>query len=852
MLTVSSMTAGQENYYCLLAQEDYYLAGGEPPGIWHGRGLAHFGISGVVDKEQFRNLFRGFSPDGERKLVSNAGKKNHRSGVDLVFSLPKSASILWGLGSQWHRQEIRDGGLCATKRALEYLEDSAFIRRGKGGVIKEKASIVAAIWEHGTSRAQDPNLHFHATVLNVGVRDDGKTWALETKPFFERKMAGGALFRAELAHQLRSRLGLKLVRKRSWFEVDGVPSDLIERFSTRRKEILQALGISDFSREHGTVVDAKLAAVEAVRTRKKKTLVARDALHRAWHEVCRELGYDPAQLAPHYERYQRTVEEDKQTLSTVIGDLTRWDNSEGERKSLLAHESYFSEPQLVRRVAEEVQVLGIGADAILTAVGEFLRSTGVVALTRGSQELYTTEDVLKVERELLDKAEALQANHTHSTNPRVVDRVVASIAREVSGRNRASAEPRGLSDEQERALRHITETPQGLALVVGAAGAGKTFMLNAARMVWEKEGYRVIGAAVAAKAAGGLKEGARIERSMSIAKLLKEIQRGNQTVSPNSKGEKGISLDSRTILLIDEAGMVGTRQMAQLVSHVHRAGAKLVLVGDPKQLQPIDAGGPFPAFQDRFGAAELRENRRQVEEWTRESVDLFRTGHAEAALEQYEARGMVVVRQNRMKAIESLIADWAMEARRNPRDHLMIAATNEQVTTLNRRAQQERFRNFELGLGFLRVGKERFHVGERVLFTENSYRDGVFNGDLGTVKKINPLDRKFTIKLDSGKTVEVNANRYKGLKLGYAITTHKAQGMTIKRNAYVLVESLMQELQLVYVQATRAKEKTKFYVDKPTYQHFRTAASQGREKRLATSVLNEKTTQRRHEQSLEL
>ena len=209
MLSVSAMSGGQGVYYTALAREDYYLEGGEPPGLWTGHGAQVLGLLGEIDKEDFSKIFDGLDSRG-RPLVQNAGHENRQAGWDLTFSAPKSVSVLWSLLPPEAGAIIRECQLEAVRKACQYLEDEAgWTRRGKAGAIREKASLIVGLFEHGTSRAGDPQLHTHALFMNLAVRHDGTTGTIESKPFYQHKMAAGALYRSELAAQLQQKLGTR-------------------------------------------------------------------------------------------------------------------------------------------------------------------------------------------------------------------------------------------------------------------------------------------------------------------------------------------------------------------------------------------------------------------------------------------------------------------------------------------------------------------------------------------------------------------------------------------------------------------------------------------------------------------
>ena len=259
--------------------------------------------------------------------------------------------------------------------------------------------------------------------------------------------------------------------------------------------------------------------------------------------------------------------------------------------------------------------------------------------------------------------------------------------------------------------------------------------------------------------------------------------------------------------------MVGTRQMERLVSHTQEAGAKLVLVGDARQLQPVEAGGPFKAIAESVGEAELTSIRRQDEAWARDAVHKFADGNARAGLEEFAKRGQLQVLDTPIQAKEQLLSDWQKAGVEKPQENLILVGTNSDARALNEKAQLKRFTAGKLGEESIQVGNERLFTGDRVLFTRNSRLHGVRNGQLGTIEALDGPKNSLTAKLDNGQKVKINIGDYEHIKLGYAVTTHKSQGMTAK-NTYVLAGGPMQDRELSYVQVSRAKGTTQIYTDK--------------------------------------
>lgn len=287
MLSISKPMsgAGQGNYYLGLAREDYYVAGGEPPGKWEGKGAELFGLTGKVEPETLRSLLGGYSPDGVRPLAQNAGKPDRQSGWDLTFSSPKSVSVLWALSDRNIREQIQAAQQHSVAVALGYLEEvGGLTRRGKGGGKLERTPLIFATFEHSTSRALDPALHTHALLLNIAQRRDGTTGSLYSKEIFRHKMAAGELYRAELASELTRTLGLQIEPQKSGFHIGGVPESLCREFSKRRRDIetrLQETG-------HSGAIASKIAALD---TRKAKISVPRQELFKDWAETGETHGW---------------------------------------------------------------------------------------------------------------------------------------------------------------------------------------------------------------------------------------------------------------------------------------------------------------------------------------------------------------------------------------------------------------------------------------------------------------------------------------------------------------------------------------------------------------------------------
>jgi len=288
MLSIGAMSGGQAGYYLSLAREDYYLEGGEPQGRWLGAAAESLGLPELVEPAHLYNLFDGLDPEGRRPLVQmqrHAGKQEHRPGWDLTFSAPKAVSVLWSQLSEEHRSMIEDLHFDAVKAAIEFLEDKAILtRRGKGGKVLEKAKPLIAAFEHGTSRAQDPQLHTHALLLNICERADGTWGSVSALSVFQAKMAAGALYRAHLAASLANELGVEILPDGTSFTIDGVPKNVCRYFSQRRADILAQI-------EEQGITSAAGAAKAALETRSAKEEASRDRLFADWQIAGDSIGF---------------------------------------------------------------------------------------------------------------------------------------------------------------------------------------------------------------------------------------------------------------------------------------------------------------------------------------------------------------------------------------------------------------------------------------------------------------------------------------------------------------------------------------------------------------------------------
>jgi conjugative relaxase-like TrwC/TraI family protein len=806
VLSVAKLRVGQEAYQLSgVAQslDDYYTGRGEADGVWLGAGAGRLGLVGSVAGDDLRAVLAGMAPGSGGLTPDGSMLRTHVRrvpGFDLTFKAPKSVSVLYAVTDDPRVQgAIIEAGDTAVRATVSWIEREAIsVRRGSGDVaylndlaardpvaaeaarvrVLPGRGVVAAAFRHRTSRAGDPLLHWHTLVANLVEGPDSRWGAFVHPELYRAARAAGEVFQVALRDELTERLGLQWRPGRHVLEVAGVPQALCDRFSKRSAEIeswLEATGASATPANRQTAVLA---------TRRGKPELEGERLDIAWKAEALAAGWGPA----HAEELiaaaaTRTATTDRPVEPTgVLSEAERFDlPGVGERdtwiarlgRTLTEHESTFSRFDVAQAVAAS---LGDGAsvttvDRLVAAV---LASHQLVPVQASRAERFTTTDMLDVEHRFLNAVQSSRRSRSALSNE-LIDRLIGATP--------------NLGSDQRRAVSVLLGSTDTVTAMVGPAGTGKTFTLDVVRRAYEHAGFVVTGAAPSARAAHELDTGAHIASS-TLHRLVGAWNRGFELP------------DARTVLVVDEAGMAGIRDLERVVTRVVGAGGRVLLVGDHHQLPEVTAGGGFAAIatDPHATVAELTTNHRQRHRWERDALAELRDGDVARAVATYREHDRVHVVEGRASTIETAVELW-LDAHRDATVPVLLAGTNELVDALNHAVRRRLVAD-----GVLVEEQDGspggLTIGERLTVRLNDYDaqtvsglpTAVRNGDIGTVVDIARCG--VVLRLDSdGRDVLLGSDCLASgsVSYGYASTAHRAQGGTWDLAITVGLDGLFRE-----------------------------------------------------------
>jgi conjugative relaxase-like TrwC/TraI family protein len=781
MLSAGKLGRGQERYYLekvAEGAEDYYSGEGEAPGQWLGDGAEDLGLSGQVEPDQLVAMLTGRHPAPGEPLGLRHVDGGAVPGFDLTFSAPKSVSLSWALGGPPVGAEVSEAHVEAVKAGLDYLQQTACLtRRGAGGrEFVQGNGFLAAGYTHRSSRAGDPQLHTHVLVANATKGPDGRYTRLYHPGIYHQLKTAGYVYEAHLRSELTQRLGVQWGEVRNGIaEIEGFDPEHLKAFSTRRAEILEAAG--------GEGASARAMQVATLATREAKDSdLATESLRELWRNKAQETGLTREAIHSTFDPGRAAIPDSQVAIAEVEATLT-------------AHASHFDRRDAIQAVAENLPNGAPGAEVVELADAYLSRPDVISIASTPKGERFTTRAIWELEQTALASAEAMAAR----TDRAVVDELIV---------NRVVARRPSMKTDQEAMVRRLLAGGEGLVVVVGEAGTGKTYATTAAAHGWAHARTELRVAAPTWRAANVLRsEGLN---ATSVARLLAELDRGT------AAGQQALARGS--VLLVDEAGMVDSRALARLVEHAQKAEAKLVLIGDPAQLGEIEAGGLFGAIVARSEPVVLDEVIRHRHELEREAAKMTREGRGAEALSVYQGAERVTVSDDPLARREAMVADW-WEHFREGEDALMIAKTNREVAALNALAREEMRAAAKLGAEEIAVGEARFAAGDQVITRINDQATQIYNRERWHVAEVDAesgslvlvgIDTRGRVCVDSDYLGRVRpGDGGPALEHGYAATTYQAQGATVD-SAFVMADPSM-DRQEFYVATSRSRENTYLY-----------------------------------------
>jgi conjugative relaxase-like TrwC/TraI family protein len=807
VLTVAKVTAkvasGYANYLegKTAAGElgDYYLKDGErveAPGRWVAGAGAAGCKPGTVSPEALRELMAVRHPGTGEPLRAVGSSGEAVAALDATFSAPKSVSAAWALADPDLRQAIETAHEAAIDRAVQYaVAQVAMTRRriNRQAVIHERAAeLVATSWRHTTARAveghpPDPQLHSHV-LLHAAVRGDGRLVALDSRAWLNHRREVGAAYRTELAHEL-AQLGFGIVRGSGrggrYFELAGIPQTLVDQWSSRRHQVEAAIQ-SRIAARAAAGLGSRLTPAEqrraVVRSRAGKQPLSTAELDRHWLRVgaksglhreaidrLREVG--PVSLVP-------------ATVGELLSGLTEFDATFSEREA--------------RAVALERSV-GVPAAAALEPLEDAREQGEVLALADGRA---TTARHRAMEEAVLATSTCLAERPAERVDPAAVDRAIEEI-------NERLAQQGGqLSPEQLQAL-VLTTGGRPVVMIEGQAGTGKSTVLQAVALAHQAEGRHVIVTSTAAVAAERL---ARDLGEVGVAARVYSTAALQLSISTGA-----LDLDANTTIIHDEAALASTREQHHLLDAVEKSGARLVIVGDPRQSKPVGAGGLWKRIErelaDREARVELTKNLRTRGTEDRRDQRLFRDGEHEQALRGYADRGRIRVSPDQAATEDRALWAAHLDRQAGLRPLVLAQTSNDHLDELNARAQLIRLEDGQLGMDAIDVAGRpyRLHEGDEVQVRRTISlpdHDQIRNGSTTVIVAVDEETQAVRLRLADEReiTLERPTIDRADLRLAYVQHPFPAQGATSDTAHLIVGEHATREG--TYVAITRARQTT--------------------------------------------
>ena len=762
----------------------YYGSAGETPLVWGGSGAGALRLGGEVSRADYEAVFAeggAIDPTTGSRLVATT-----RPGMELVVSAQKSLAELGVIGRAADMHAILEAETRATLAYLDGVVRDRGGRRGRRALPTPTEGLVYVRTRHATSRELDPSPHDHVLVANVVAMVDeaGGFKALNTAVVRDHLHAATMVGRmASAAKAVELGYGIEADpgpsgRLGHW-RIRGFPDEVLEAHSKRDAAIRAEMEASGFDspRAHDVAVQ---------RSRPAKTRPALDELMERWHAELESIGYAVAALAASVAEASRRLEPSPPDLSQLIAGVLGPEGPLGRRK-------VFSRPDAI--VALAPSLYGQSPALLDTAVERLLADRSVVPLigVAGTTErAYTTTQVLAVEEAIASATEDLMAR---ADGPALsVWRVTEAIA--ATQAETGHRLTRGQTD----LVHAATGSGRRAELAIGVAGSGKTTALRTVTRAFSAEGYKVIGTATSGQAARTLGSEAGISESRTLASLAWRLAHGQ------------LRLTKRHVVVLDEVGMTDDPALLGLLEAVQRSGAKLVMVGDWRQLGPVGPGGAFEALlrRHRSQVVTLADNVRQLDPAEHQVLLALRSGSVAEAVDWYAGAGRLRTAATRSGAMEAAVAAWAADVETG-KHSLLLAWRRDSVGGLNAGARSWMEEAGRLdGPELVASGGRRYRRGDLVVRLAPSADGALVTSERGVVISVDGELRSLSVRTQDGRTVNLAGDELARDRLdhGYATTVHRAQGATAAR-AHLLADGGGREL--AYVGMSRAREVSHVY-----------------------------------------
>ncbi|MHB8863464.1 MAG: MobF family relaxase [Pirellulaceae bacterium] len=848
-------------YYTDHTYGNYVARGGERLGEWCCSGARELPVGTGVIPLHFRRLLHQRHPHtGQRffeskKSLSKAQQEKRRENkvacIDITFTPDKPHSAYLVYAPQNIRRRYERLLLEAVRETLESAElYLPLARAGKAGCKRLRAKILAALFLHRVNRNGDPGWHVHAVIPDLAKTELG--WrSLNTKILRDWTCALGAVFRANLAHKLRDQLGLELTdvtdengNKRGWAKLNGVPQDLCDRWSTRKQEINAAT--ETLASGADPTPQARSLAAKITRQKKQPPPPEKELITNLRHDGA-AFGFTQSHAVALLGRSKHLGNENdyKAAFQKAIAKLSET-------------EAHFSHAEVVRAVAYELQACGIPARELMRRVSHDLSHSKELMLVNPTpgETRYATKATWELERQCDATADVLASRPGAFVPTNIVETHLLGH--------------KHLSQEQANASRHLLTNTSSLKILTGVAGSGKTTTLNVVCRQLEKTGYNLFGGAISGAAKEELAEKAHIE-SRTLASWLFHLemtpaQHAKRTLRHIKKqalraaqGKKTyaqtiVKLNPRSVLLLDEAGMLGTATAYRIMRQVEKAGATLILVGDEAQIQPIEAGSVLPRLKKNYAHFHMTENWRQLDARDRQASKLIREGKGEESVKDFSDRHRLSAHRTRSEAIDALVSAYVTAGGSiEPQKHMAFTMTRAETNIVNQKIQAQRLEAGAISADkYLTYHNQRIHLRDRVMIHEPLRQFGLENGYRGSVIALDAKKGVLHVQFDQRVTrfgrwtppnnvvaVPLKDLSPRALTLAYSQTTHKGQGQSCQ-HAYILLGGRMGDRELTYTQVTRGRQSTQLFVDElhagENLQDISKSISRSRQKKQAHDI----------------